>query len=588
MGPHPPPDLRLGIEAVKQMDGVDVLDSVTYDDASSSWVIHLRLTIAASSAFVPTITDWYVLVDPAYPLGYVNFHPAEQGGLRSSFRHMQWNDSTGGLWRSGVPCLDRPGRWLGSLEFAGQPNSALGRLRFHTKVALQWLDLAARGALTDADEPFELPRFTDESDPSVVGFDESRDRYARWQSLLGRAGRCTIRRVCDSAFALDSLLVRGEAVLPSRWGARISQIEDTLPAFWISLPRLPVVAPWDVPKTWGQLRGFAQEMRVDFDTLLKWVYHKIHEARLNGGQCLFIGFPIPDVCDGESVQMHWQPLALPAPVTGDVLKHARPGSQGAWPFQLARTLSDEKALQWLPSENWSEERLRVRGSLDDALRTSRIVLIGAGALGCALAEMLVREGVNDLLILDFDKLEMGNLRRHVLTIEEIGVSKSAALAARLNSVSPFARVRFGGLYPQSAEEQDALLENADVVIDCTANEDVIGHLSRWRGDGRQRWFFVGSFGVDARRLFLYTERGDRPDAARYKSEMRIPIREERAIVEERGLSAMHGAGCWNPVFPARWSDVQSLAAEMLHAMERVVLEGAAPAPQLDIIWLRTA
>src|ERR1700681_71628 len=244
MMPRPSPDLLLGIEAMKRVDGVQVLDDVTRDDASSSWVIHLRLTTATSSSFVPATTDWYVLVDAKYPLGHLNFHPAEKGGLHLSFHHMKQNDYTGGLWRRGVPCLDRPGRWLGSLEFSTQPDSAVGRLRFHAEAALRWLDLAARNALTDNEEPFELPHFTDESDASIVGFDESKDRFSSWEPRLGRAGLCTLRRVREAAFASDAFLLRGELALPSRWGTRISGIKDTLPAFWISLPKMPVIEPW--------------------------------------------------------------------------------------------------------------------------------------------------------------------------------------------------------------------------------------------------------------------------------------------------------------------------------------------------------
>ncbi len=571
------------------MEGVEIADTLTHDGTLPSWVIHLRLTIAEPSDMVPATTDWYVRIDPAYPLGFAAFQPAQDGGLHRSFRHMTRNDYDGGLWRNGVPCLDRPGRWLGSLEMAGQPDSAVAKLRFHVGMALKWLEFAAKDTLTAPEEPFELPRFTDDSDASVVGFDESPDRFAIWQPLLGRFGRCVVRRICENTVALDSFLLRDASVTPSRWGARIDASVESLPVFWMSLPEMPVIAPWDVPNTWGEMRAVARKMGVDFDGGLRWIYHKIREANLTGDQVLLIGFPIPDVYDGPPAQMHWQPLCLPRPIPSEHLTHARPGSQGAWPFQLARTLSDDQPLQWLRSENWSEQRLRVRGSLDEAVRNMRTVIIGAGALGSALAEMLVREGLNDLLIIDHEKLEMGNLRRHVLTAEEVGQYKARALATRLNSVSPFARVRYvAGWFPQRLDEDRSALHDADLIIDCTANEDVIGHLARQKSNGRKRWFFVGSLGVDARRLFLYSEHAEQPDAARYKVAMREPFAEEKNLIAERGLAAMHGAGCWNPVFPARWSDVQILAAEMLKGIERGVRRGTSPETSLETIWLRAA
>src|SRR5665213_355134 len=105
MAEIPSADLRLGMKALTRVDGVEVID-MTYDDKIGSWVVHLRLTIKESSTYVPSVTEWYVLIDPAYPLGRVDFHPAKSGGLQTTFRHMKRNDFGDGLWGDGSPCLD--------------------------------------------------------------------------------------------------------------------------------------------------------------------------------------------------------------------------------------------------------------------------------------------------------------------------------------------------------------------------------------------------------------------------------------------------------------------------------------------------
>lgn len=52
------------------------------------------------------------------------------------------------------------------------------------------------------------------------------------------------------------------------------------------------------------------------------------------------------------------------------------------------------------------------------LKDSKAVIIGAGALGTASAEMLVRAGVGSVTILDRDYIEWSNLQRQQLYTEQ--------------------------------------------------------------------------------------------------------------------------------------------------------------------------
>ncbi|MGH7744155.1 MAG: ThiF family adenylyltransferase [Candidatus Dormibacteria bacterium] len=577
----PPPNLRLGVRALNGLAGAEIVEPLTYDEEGSLWVLRMRLTIGTSSDLVPAVTEWYVLIDLAYPSGLAEFHPAQDGGIHATFRHMKKNRPTDRPWRSGVPCLDRPGRWLGNAALSGQPNDAVGKLSFHTEAALRWLDFAARDALTEADERFELPGFAEKS-AEVIGFDESPDRLARWAQVFGRSGRVALRKMSDGTYVVDHFSLGDAIVHPSRWGAHFTALTDVSNAFWITLPEMPMVAPWASPVTWGEFRTVVRKMGVNLDELLKLVYRRIRRGREGDVAMLLVGFPIPDLYDGPTLQVHWQPLRLPEAIGTGNGPVSRFSDKTVWKLQRANTLADEAAIEWGWSENWSEETLRIRGSLDERLRRSRIALVGAGALGSALAEMLVREGCRHVDVFESDWLEVGNLRRHTLTLNDIGMRKSLALAEHLNGVSPFANVRgFAGI-SDSSDDLDIIRE-ADVVIDCTANEDVIATLSRVLRDGRNRWFFSGAFGVDADRLFLYSERGVGVDLGYYRSEMAAPLAEEWKKIDERGLNEMQNAGCWNPVYPGKWSAIQVRASEMLSAIETTVASGKAEEKALSII-----
>lgn len=52
------------------------------------------------------------------------------------------------------------------------------------------------------------------------------------------------------------------------------------------------------------------------------------------------------------------------------------------------------------------------------LNDSKAIIIGAGALGTASAEMLVRAGVGSVTILDRDYIEWSNLQRQQLYTEQ--------------------------------------------------------------------------------------------------------------------------------------------------------------------------
>src|SRR5688572_11153576 len=86
--------------------------------------------------------------------------------------------------------------------------------------------------------------------------------------------------------------------------------------------------------------------------------------------------------------------------------------------------------------------------------TSSVLLIGGGALGGMVADLLVRGGLRHLTILDNDDLEAGNLGRHVLGMDNLGKGKAHALARKLNLSSPHANVEsIHCVFPPRNEEE---------------------------------------------------------------------------------------------------------------------------------------
>jgi adenylyltransferase/sulfurtransferase len=108
------------------------------------------------------------------------------------------------------------------------------------------------------------------------------------------------------------------------------------------------------------------------------------------------------------------------------------------------------------------------------LRASRVLLVGCGALGCAIADMLARAGVGRLTIVDRDVVELTNLQRQVLFDEADaaeGLPKAEAAQRRLRAVNSQVRVDavVADFAPANAEKLLQASGPPTVLLDGTDN-----------------------------------------------------------------------------------------------------------------------
>ncbi|KAA8735659.1 HesA/MoeB/ThiF family protein [Acinetobacter qingfengensis] len=72
----------------------------------------------------------------------------------------------------------------------------------------------------------------------------------------------------------------------------------------------------------------------------------------------------------------------------------------------------------------------------EKLKSSRVLIIGAGGIGCTCAELLARAGVGHISIVDFDHIETSNLQRQIaFTLSNVGHSKVITLALHLKNIN---------------------------------------------------------------------------------------------------------------------------------------------------------
>jgi len=104
-----------------------------------------------------------------------------------------------------------------------------------------------------------------------------------------------------------------------------------------------------------------------------------------------------------------------------------------------------------------------------ALLGARVLLIGAGGLGCPSAQYLAAAGVGRLGLVDFDVVDASNLQRQILyTTHDVGRPKVEVARERIQALNPDVEVDTHRLQLDSSNALE-LLGAYDVIVDGTDN-----------------------------------------------------------------------------------------------------------------------
>ena len=134
------------------------------------------------------------------------------------------------------------------------------------------------------------------------------------------------------------------------------------------------------------------------------------------------------------------------------------------------------------------------------MRNKHVLIVGAGALGSASAEALVRAGIGKLTIIDRDYVEWSNLQRQQLYCEEDAAQKMPkAIAAknRLKRINSEAEI-IGIVMDARSDNLDFIFQDIDVIVDGTDNFDIRFIMNDFSQKYGIPWIYgscVGSFGA---------------------------------------------------------------------------------------------
>lgn len=113
------------------------------------------------------------------------------------------------------------------------------------------------------------------------------------------------------------------------------------------------------------------------------------------------------------------------------------------------------------------QEIELEGQL--RLKAAKVLVIGAGGLGCPILQYLAAAGVGTLGVIDMDVVEVSNLQRQILyTTQDVGKAKVHCAKARLEQMNPHIQVQ--AYYEQLTSKNTlALFEQYDIIVDGSDN-----------------------------------------------------------------------------------------------------------------------
>jgi len=105
----------------------------------------------------------------------------------------------------------------------------------------------------------------------------------------------------------------------------------------------------------------------------------------------------------------------------------------------------------------------------EKLKNAKVLVIGAGGLGCPALQYLCAAGIGTIGIVDFDKVELHNLHRQILfSVQDVGKLKAETAVEKLKLHNPHVTFQ---VYNTLLNEENAhtLIAPFDVIVDGSDN-----------------------------------------------------------------------------------------------------------------------
>ena len=148
----------------------------------------------------------------------------------------------------------------------------------------------------------------------------------------------------------------------------------------------------------------------------------------------------------------------------------------------------------MPSDRFSRQIATGLISREEqkALAKKTVAIVGLGGLGSVSAELILRSGVRNLILIDRDVVEQSNLSRQLYFEEDTGLAKAEALKTKLFKIDSKAKI---SVHVMDFDATNAnVLKKADIILDGTDNMDARFLINEFALKNKIPWVYAAATG----------------------------------------------------------------------------------------------
>lgn len=216
----------------------------------------------------------------------------------------------------------------------------------------------------------------------------------------------------------------------------------------------------------------------------------------------------------------------------------------------------DKKIIWGISRDSSYKYFFGRGALCEKIFSSKILIIGVGAVGSSLATTLTRGGCKRIDILDYDIKEPENVCRSEYTFQKGIGDKIFELRSSLIEISPFIDIQLGNneYFDLVKEDYNNLefredltksLNKFDIIFDCTTDNDLM--------------YILNEIKINADVINLSITNHANELVCAFSPNIYQFVNTMFSDVLDNDLTDLYEpTGCWSPTFKASYNDINML------------------------------
>lgn len=338
------------------------------------------------------------------------------------------------------------------------------------------------------------------------------------------------------------------STVPCRWSSWYRAMSKEKGAF-VFVENAPVFSRKFAVENWLQLADtLSQEFLGFLSKLLKQAGKRTVP--------LLVGYNI------SKTEIHWEVILLRGndpPIYGKKIEGSK---------DYLGTVKDKEII-WGSTKNCSFEYFFGRGALNTTVTNANVLIVGVGAVGSQIATSLVRGGCRKLTLADHDSKDPENVCRSEYWFKTGITTKVLELADSLTSISPFVEVtpveklmdaaKFLLENPEYSDRLKNMLDEFDIIVDCSTDDDVSYVLERFKVRGR---VFNISITNHANELVCVVSPGIYQWLKSMNHKFHSPA-----------VDLYNPSGCWNPTFRASHNDISVLVQFALRQINQAFERG---------------